>query len=160
MFEDELISQGKIPAKFLRILNGLLKAKKDYDDKKLTKTEVEKVKKDSRIFIRFLVEYMQRKRGKEIEKAKIRVKHGNKYGEVLLLEDTAFIVHDIDHEEKEISKAKINQDGSLGAVSRSSLEEMEKALAKTSIPEKTFIKQPIFEDLKTIFGKDVEVLIN
>jgi len=31
LFENELISQGKIPAKFLRILNEILRAKRDYD---------------------------------------------------------------------------------------------------------------------------------
>src|SRR3989338_1941203 len=160
IFEDELISEGKIPAKFLRILNEIIKAKKDYDEKKLTKQEVENVKKDSGIFIKFLVEFMQRKRGRELERAKIRVKHGNRYGEVILLEDTAYIIHDIDHEEKELSKAKIKQDGSLETIEKSSLEELEKALAKIEIPPKVFIKEPIFEDLKRIFGKDVEVLVN
>jgi len=160
LFEDELISEGKIPAKYLRILNEIIKAKKDYDDKKLTQAEVEKVKKDSGAFIKFLVEYMQRKRGRELERAKIRVKHGNRYGEVLLLGDQAFIIHDIDKEEKEISKAKINKDGGIGTVSRTTLEEMEKMLAKVEIPPKVFIKEKIFEDLKGIFGKDVEVLVN
>src|SRR3989339_2019165 len=58
LFEDELISQGKIPAKFLRILNEILKAKKDYDEKKLTKVEVDKVQKDSNELIKFLVEHI------------------------------------------------------------------------------------------------------
>ncbi len=118
------------------------------------------IKKESGVFIIFLVEYMQRKRGRELERAKIRVKHGNRYGEVLLLGDTAFIIHDIDKEEKELSKAKINPDGSIGTTQKSSLEELEKALAKVEIPPKVFIKEPIFEDLKKIFGKDVEVLVN
>jgi len=160
LFEDKLISQGKIPAKFLRILNEIIKAKKDYDDKKLTRIEVERVKKDSNELIKFLVEYMQRKRGRELERAKIRVKHGNRYGEVILLGKEAFIIHDIDHEEKELSKAKIREDGSLGTTQKSSLEELEKALAKVEIPPKVFIKEPIFEDLKNIFGKDVEILVN
>lgn len=160
IFENELIAQGKIPAKFLRLLNLIIKAKKDYDAKKLTKTEVEKVKKHSREFIKFLVEYMQRKRGRELEKAKIRVKHGNKFGEVILLEKEAFIIHDIDKEEKEISVAPIKENGSLGAPKRSSLEELEKALASAKIPHKAFIKAPIFEDLKNFFGKDVEVLVS
>jgi len=160
LFEDKLISQGKIPAKFLRILNEIINAKKDYDDKKLTKVEVEKVKKGSNELIKFLVEYLQRKRGREIERTKIRVKHGNRYGEVILLGDTAFIIHDIDHEEKEISKAKIKEDGSLGTTQKSSLEELEKSLSKVEIPPKVFIKEPIFEDLKSIFGKDVEILVN
>ncbi|MBW2989330.1 nucleotidyltransferase domain-containing protein [Candidatus Woesearchaeota archaeon] len=160
LFEDELIAEGKIPAKYLRILNEIIQAKKDYDTKKLTEPEVEKVKRDSGSFIKFLVEYMQRKRGKEIERAKIRVKHGNRYGEVLLFGEQAFIIHDIDKEEKEISRAKINKDGSLGTVARSSLEDMEKVLAKVEIPPKVFIKERIFEDLKSVFGKDVEVLVN
>lgn len=160
LFEDELISQGKVPAKFLRVLNEIIKAKKDYDNKNLTKMEVERVKKDSNELIKFLVEYLQRKRGREIERAKIRVKHGNKYGEVILLGDTAFITHDIDHEEKEISKAKIKGDGRLGTVEKSSLEELEKVLTKVEIPPKVFIKEQIFEDLKNIFGKDVEILVN
>ncbi|MBW2980836.1 nucleotidyltransferase domain-containing protein [Candidatus Woesearchaeota archaeon] len=160
IFEDELIAQGKIPAKFLRSLNEIIKAKKDYDDKKLTKQEVEKVKQEAGAFVKFLVEHMQRKRGRELERAKIRVKHGNRFGEVLLLGDVAFIIHDIDKEEKEMSKAKINPDGSLGTTHTSSLEELEKSLAKVEIPPKVFIKEPIFEDLKKIFGKDVEVLVN
>jgi len=40
------------------------------------------------------------------------------------------------------------------------LEELEKALAKIGIPQKTSIKEPIFEDLKRVFGKDVEILMN
>jgi uncharacterized protein (UPF0332 family)/predicted nucleotidyltransferase len=160
VFENELISQGKIPAKFLRILNEIIKAKKDYDDKKLTKVEVEKVQKDSNELVKFLVEYIQRKRGRELERTKIRVKHGERYGEVILLDKQAFIIHDIDHEDKEISKAKIKEDGSLGTTQKSSLEELEKALANIKIPQKVFIKEPIFENLKDIFGKDVEVLVS
>jgi len=159
IFEDELISQGKIPAKFLRILNMIIKAKQDYDIKKLTKNEVENVKKHSREFVKFLVEYMQRKRGREIERAKIRVKHGNKYGEVILLGDEAYIIHDLDAEDKGISKANITKEGGLNTVVSSDFEELEKAIAKVKIPPKAFIKQKIFEDLKRIFGKDVEVLV-
>jgi len=160
IFEKEMIHSGKIPDKYLRTLNAIMKAKKDYDVKKLTKHEVDKVKKESGAFVKFMVEYMQRKRGRELERAKIRVKHGNTYGEVLLLDNTAFIIHDIDREEKTMSKANINPDGGLGVTHDTNLEELEKALVKVEIPAKVFIKQKIFEDLKKIFGKDVEVLVN
>ncbi len=160
IFEDELISKGKIPAKFLRILNGIIKAKSDYDSGKLTKPEVDRVKKDSSELTKFLIEHIQRKRGRELEKAKIRVKHGNRYGEVMLIGDDVFIIHDVDHEEKEISQGKLSESGSITGIHRSSLEELEKVLAKTEIPPKVFIKEKIFEDLKSIFGKDVEILVN
>jgi len=159
MFKDALVDLGKVPDRFLRILQDIVQAKKDYDAKKLTKHEVEKVKKESGQFVKHLVEYLQRKRGRELEKTRIRVKHGEKIGEVILLGDIAYIIHDIDAEEKYLSKAPINKDGSLGTPTETSLEEMEKALAKTDIPPRVFIKQPIFDDLKKIFGKDVEVLI-
>ena len=136
------------------------KAKKDYEAKKLTKIEVERVKKDSNELIKFLVEYLQRKRGREIERAKIRVKHGSKYGEVILLGEVAFIIQDIDQQEKDISRARIKEDGSLGPAEKSYLEELEKELAKVEIPPRVFIKEPIFENLKGIFGKDVEILVN
>ena len=42
----------------------------------------------------------------------------------------------------------------------SSVEELQKALSKVKIPKKAFVKQPIFENLKEIFGKDIEILVN
>jgi len=159
LFDDELISTGKIPAKYLRTLNMIIKAKKDYEAKKLTKSEVEQVKKQSRDFIRFIVEYIQRKRGIELEKTKIKVKYGKKYGEVILLGEKAFIIHDIDKEDKGISTAVITKEGGLDTITESNLEELEKAIVDIKIPPKAFIKQKIFEDLKRIFGKDVEILV-
>ena len=137
----------KIPAKFLRTLNDLIKAKRDYDEKRLSKVEVEKVRRETSDLLKFLVEYMQRKRGRELERAKVRVKHGERHGEVILLDDTAFIIHDIDHEDKEVSKAAITKEGGLATITPSSLEELEKAIASKKIPPKVFIKEKIFEDL-------------
>ncbi|MAG38656.1 hypothetical protein CMO90_01065 [Candidatus Woesearchaeota archaeon] len=160
IFESEVIHKGLIPEKYLRILKQIIKNKKAYDAKKLLKHDVSKLNKQAMKLIKFLVEYIQRKRGRELEKTKIRVKHGKKYGEVILIEKKAFIIHDIDSDEKDISKADINSDGSLGRITESSLEELEKVLTAVEIPAKAFIKEPIFEDLKNIFGRDVEVLIN
>ncbi len=160
-FKKEMVLLGKIPEKYLRILKDIVKAKKDYDNKKLTRQEVEQVRKESADFIKFVVEYMQRKRGKEIDRAKIRIKYGNnKFGEVILLDKNAFIIHDIDAEDKKISKGKVEKDGNIDVVKEANLEEFEEALAKTDIPPKVFIKEKTFERLKSIFGADVEILVN
>ncbi|GAF88756.1 unnamed protein product, partial [marine sediment metagenome] len=89
-FEEEMIHKGKIPQTHLRTLELIIKGKKDYDAGKLTKTEVDQVKKESRNFVKFMVEYLQRKRGRELERAKIRVKHGERFGEVILMDDIAY----------------------------------------------------------------------
>ncbi|MBT4651194.1 hypothetical protein HOC13_01605 [Candidatus Woesearchaeota archaeon] len=160
IFENELISTGKVPSRYLRDLNEIIEAKKDFDKGKLTKSEIEKTRKNSGPLIKFLIEHMQRKRGRELERAKIKIKHGEKYGEVYMLDTEAFIIHDIDAKEQRVERAPINSDGSLGPSEESSLEEFEKALAKIKFPQRVFIKAPVFEDLKGIFGKDIEVLLS
>lgn len=160
LFEKNIISKGYLPQKYHRVLDSLVKAKKDYDKGKLSKTEINQVKKESRDFMKAMVEYIQRKRGKELEKTKIRVKHGDKYGEVILLGKKAFIIHDIDDPGEGLSIGDIDDDGSLKNIKKTGLEELEGAIANVTIPPKVFIKQPIFGDLKEIFGKDVEVLLN
>ena len=157
-FKSKLINTGKIPQRYARVLKELLE--KTNNPSKIPKTEIENINKDGREFIRFVVEYTQRKRGFELERAKIRVKYGDKYGEVVLLDDWAFIIHDLDAKEKEVSKAPLNKDGSLGTIRGSNLEELDQHAAKAKIPKKAFVKEPIFDNLKEIFGKNVEVLVN
>ena len=48
LFEDELISTGKVPARYLRDLNEIVEAKQKHDLKKLTKTDIEKQEKEVR----------------------------------------------------------------------------------------------------------------
>jgi uncharacterized protein (UPF0332 family)/predicted nucleotidyltransferase len=158
-FEDKLIATGRLPAKMLRLLNEFFSAKKAYDAGKLSKLDIDKARKSASELTKNVVEHLQRKRGRELEQAKIRVKYGDKYGEITLLGNTAFVIRNIDAPQKNIEKTAINTDGSLGALQESSWEEYEKALAKMAIPAKAFIKEPVFESLKKIFGRDVEVLV-
>ncbi|MFP4524274.1 MAG: nucleotidyltransferase domain-containing protein [Candidatus Woesearchaeota archaeon] len=159
-FKEFLTDKGSLPAKTARLLEEVIAAKDEYQKGKLTKAEAQKAKKKSRELVKALVEHLQRRRGRELERTKIRVKHGNTYGEVVLLGKQAFIIHDIDREDKDVSKAEVQADGSLGKVRQSSLEELEHALAKVEIPSRAFIKQPIFDDLVQVFGKDVEISVN
>ncbi len=160
LFKSALVETGKIPERYLRLLNDIFKAKKDYEEKRISKTEVEKVRKESGDFIRFLIEYMQRRRGRELERVRIRVKYGKKFGEVVWLEKVAFIIHDIDAEEKEVHKADILPDGSLANERNSSMEEFESAISKAEIIPRVFIKEKTFESLKKRFGPDVEIFVN
>ena len=160
LFEDELISTGKLPARYLRDLNEIVDAKRKHDSNKLDKADIETARKGSSSLLKFLIEYMQRKRGKELERARIRVKYGEKFGEVVLFDKVAFVIKDVDAKEQQLEKAQINSDGSLGTLETSSLEEFEKELAKLKMPPKVFIKEQIFDDIKSIFGRHVEVLLN
>ncbi len=158
--QEKLVATGKVPSKIIEILDKIITTKTAYDDKTLSKFDMVAFQKDAQGFIRFALEYIQRKRGRELERAKIRVKYGQKFGEVMLLDTHAFIVHDVDVKDKEISKALLNEDGGLGQLDKSSPEELEKAITAAKIPKRAFVKEPIFADLKKIFGPQVEVLIH
>ncbi|MBU2590373.1 MAG: hypothetical protein KKA65_00140 [Nanoarchaeota archaeon] len=158
LFKEKLIEEEKIPAKFLRILKDIEKAKKDFEMGKLSKQEVNKVKKDARLFIKVLVEHMQRKKSLELERTKVRFKYGKKVGELIILEDLAFIVKDLEDRD-EMLKADITKEGGLDNIKPSSLEELEKHISKIRITKKAFVRERLFEDLRTLVGEDVEILL-
>ena len=158
--KKNLIDTGKLPQSVYTSFNKIVDAKKKFDSNKLSKNEVIKAKKDYNIFIKSVVEYLQRKRAKEFSTSKIKVKHGEKFGEVMLLGDKAFIVKDIDAQEKEFISASIGKDGSLEKVQKSSYDELEKALSEKVKFEKLFLKEKLFESLKDVFGSEIEVMMN
>jgi len=155
----DLAKKGVIPERFYGILKSVLKAKKDYDNRRLTKQELEKVRRNANIFIGAMVEYIQRKRGAELERAKIRFKYGDKFGELFLLGNDAFIIDDIDAKQKTIAKAAV-KDGSLINIKKSNIVELEKAITGSKIPKHVFISEAIFEDLRKLYGKDVKISVN
>lgn len=156
LFKKKLVDAGKLPDKFLKILSEVIGAKKDYEAGKITRHEIEKVNKEARIFIKSLIEFIQRTKRIELERTRIRFKYGKKVGEVIIFEDSAFLIEDITKKE-EIHKAKI-VDGRLKSVEKSSLQEMEQSLEKAKIPEQVTIRNSLFIDLKEIVGEEVEIL--
>jgi len=153
---SKLVKKGLFNKKDLDLL------KKTFEELKKTssKEALDKLRRQSSQVIKKVLEHIQRKRGLELERAKIRVKYGEKFGEVYLLEETAYLVDDIDAKEKKIRKAKIMPNGSLGKLQDSSLKELDGALVNVKVPKNVFIKEPIFENLKKVYGKDIEVMIN
>ncbi|MBS3117375.1 hypothetical protein J4430_00640 [Candidatus Woesearchaeota archaeon] len=156
-FKSILVDEGKVPEQYLRTFRLILKAKRDYDTKKISKQEIDKVHKEARVFIKGMVEYIQRRKGLDIERAKIRFKYGNNFGEIMLLDNVAFITGNLQKRE-DIKKADIVE-GGLHNVVKSSLDELEKHLTQTKIPDKVFIQERIFEDLKRLYGEKVEILL-
>ena len=117
------------------------------------------INKEARNYIKTLFEFIQRSRGLELERAKVRFKYGhNKYGEILLLDKVAFIIGDLEKKD-DVNIANI-VNGSLKNIRKSSIEEMEKELSNIKIPARAFIKEPLFEDLKKLYGNDVEVAVS
>ncbi|MEK6904432.1 MAG: hypothetical protein AABW87_02445 [Nanoarchaeota archaeon] len=131
----------------------------DLKRKKLTRYEKNKAIRENTFLIRILFEHVQRKKGIELERAKIKIKYGEKFGEIYLLDKVAYIIEDAGSKESRITKAVIREDGGLGNLEESSLVELEGALAAVKMPPKAFIKEKIFEDLRKIYGNDVAIMV-
>lgn len=161
LFKKHLVEEKKLFAKsHLDALKIVIDTKNSYKTKKLSWPELEKIRREARLFIKSVAEYIQRKKGFELERAKIRFKYGDVFGEAVLLDNVAYIINDVAATEKEISRAEIKSDGRLGEIKKSSVEEFEKAVMNIEIPPKVFIKEKLFESLKNLFGRDIEILVN
>ncbi|MFW5852480.1 MAG: nucleotidyltransferase domain-containing protein [Nanoarchaeota archaeon] len=159
LFKNHLIDTGILPHSVFSTFKKIIKAKSNFESGKLSKNEVVKIKKEYNTFIKELVEYIQRKRAKDIDRSKIRIKYGNKFGEVIVFGRKAYVVHDLDAEEREVSVSKLDGSGALQEIKKSSMEELEEELSKNAIFDRIFIKEKLFESLKKIFGENIEIMM-
>ena len=159
IFKENLVDKGLVPEKLLRTLKSVIEVRKDYQKGKLSKQEVEKTKREARIFIKAMTELIQRKKSSELDRSRIRFKYSDKFGEVYLFKDKAFIIEDIEKKDV-INTANISKNGSLTDLKQSSFEEFEKYIAKAEIPNNVFVKEKLFESLKELYGKGVEIMVN
>ncbi|MBS3172106.1 hypothetical protein J4438_00815 [Candidatus Woesearchaeota archaeon] len=155
-FRKFCLKEG-LPEKLADDFKFFNKSYNDFKTKKLTKAESDAVKREARTFVRVLEDHIQRKKFLGVERAKIRFKHGNKMGEILLLNGVAFIVENVAAKEKDIKKATI-VNGRLKDVKKSDIIEMDKYLIDTEIPKVLSVKESLFDDLKKIVGKEIEII--
>ena len=157
LFEKKLIQTSKLPAKYAKIVVELDVAKKDHDAGKLTKVELDKTIKQTGELIRVLVDYVQRKKIMELERSRLRVKHGERMAELTFLGNRVFLLKDVNDKDA-LEQAEINRDGKIDSLKPCKPEEYEQALTKL-VPKKTALTQPLFESITDIFGKNAEILL-
>ncbi len=153
----KFIEKENLPESLSDSLKYFNKAYADFKSKKLIKAESDKVKREVRTFIRAVTEHVQRKKFFGIERAKIKFKHAGKIGEILILKDQIFIIKDLKQKDK-IQKADIVK-GKLVDLKDSNRDELDKTLVDVEVPQSISLTTKLFEDLKKIIGKDIELLL-
>jgi len=159
LFDKHLVKKAKIYSNAAVDLKDIIKAKKEHETAKLSKPEINKSIKESRAFIRNVVEYIQRTRARELESSKIRIKYGDKIGELLVLNDAVFVISNLESPEQEIRKGKISEKGVVSGLSASNVEDLESALADSKNLRKVFINESLYNSIKQIFGDKAELII-
>jgi len=155
----KLAEKEKFPPAFVMVLKDIINLKKEFIKKKYSSEEIEKIRRDARIFFKSMLEYLETKKFFELEKAKIKFKYGEHLGEAIIYQDNIYIVEDVKAPEKKIVKAKIKSDGSLSKVESCSLEDFENILSKIKMPVSITIKEKTLESLRDLYGKDIEFII-
>ncbi|MAG45758.1 MAG: hypothetical protein CMH63_03240 [Nanoarchaeota archaeon] len=154
----KLTDKGELDKKLLTIFRDLVKAYEDYKKSKLSRAEIDKARKESRVFMRTLIDYIQYKRGSTLDRITVKVKYGKKIGEVIVFDKEAFVIEDSARKDR-IGKGSVGKDGSINGIAKSSLEELEKYISKGNLPQNVFIRDGLFKSLKEIFGPKMEVLV-
>ena len=155
---EKLASKNEIDRKLVVMYRDMIKAKEDYKKHKLSRAELDKVRKESRLFMRVLIDYIQFKRARDLDRITIKVKYENKAGEVIIFDDAVFVIEDSVKKEK-IGKGRLGKDGDIINIEESTLSELEKYISKERIPKNIFLKEKTFESLKKIFGDKIEILM-
>lgn len=118
-FKKELILNAKLERKNLISLIKLTDFKKKIKIEKITKNEINDLRKSVNDLLSALIEYSQRKEMMELNKKKIDILYENKKGELFIFKDFVFFIPDLVSEKIK----KIHFDGKVEEVMREELKE-------------------------------------
>jgi len=144
-FEAELVNKGLMASSSLDILKEIFKAKKDYEKKKLTSKEIENTRRNGLMLVSMLIEYSQRKKLIEMDKAQFTVKIAGKEGEIYFTGENVFIIKDI--KKPEIQKINLKK----LKLEKSGREELDESLKK--LPEHLTLDRSAIEKVEKLIGK-------
>ncbi|MEK6820513.1 MAG: nucleotidyltransferase domain-containing protein, partial [Nanoarchaeota archaeon] len=143
-FENQFIKKGNLPSNYLKILRDIVKAKKNMKKGKLTRNDVEDVRKNASILISHLIEYNQRCELVSLQRGRMRLKSKDKTYELLITDKSAFLV-----DKGIVSRIDIDK----GRIMNSSIEEMTSALNQQTKKSELRADNKLFEILKNKLGK-------
>ena len=142
-----------LPPQSVKEYSELLKAKKDYEAGKLTKSELEKSKTDGNILFRTLIDAGQRKRLSRMDNYRLQIslKEGN--ADVFIIEGSAYLVSRNDNK---VRRFEIAKDGTLAKEKEAGFEELEKAMEKAK-PRQIAITKGLIASLEKVLGEPVTI---
>jgi uncharacterized protein (UPF0332 family) len=155
-----LVEKHKImPATYTEFLGYLDHIKQDYKRGLVTQEEVNRLERTAHDFIESAINFARTRETAGTDKFKIRFKHQGKEGELWVLGREAFIIKDVQHPEKEVYAAKISPSGKLSKPKQTTVEKITSKRKEIKAERTATVKEQTIESLKTIFGKDLEIVI-
>lgn len=145
-FEKNYVKTGKFTNQHLRILKGIINAKKEFKKGKTNSHEIDRARKDADILTRDLIEFVQRKEMVSINRGKMAIKTKNKTIELLNANGKTFLF-----DGKIIKKI-------TDKIENSTIEEADKEISIQKDKQQLNMNSKVFEILKKEFG-NFEILM-
>ncbi len=149
---SDLVSMGKVPESFLEFIESFESMKK----RRVLYEEANRVERDAEVVCKFVLSFVESLRGKELLKRRVRVKYDNKTGEIWFFSNKVFIIKDISEPEK-IFVAPYNN-GKIGKLKESSIEEFKGAKKTVEIGKEYVVNEETLKSIENIFGKGCKVI--
>jgi len=146
--EDNLVKKGKLPKTVLTILEKIRQAKTAIGKGKISRAEINNVRRDADLLMRMLTEYAQRKDMLEAEKLRFRAKIDGKDAELYIFEKNIYVAFDNAVKKIDVDNVKITD---------SSRDDLDVALKKE--PNEGKITPGVLAILEKLLGKKVEILV-
>ncbi|HOI18605.1 MAG TPA: nucleotidyltransferase domain-containing protein [Candidatus Woesearchaeota archaeon] len=157
-FQEILVDTNKIPSKICDQFKKVIEIKKE--DKSLNKVDVEKYRKSATEFIKYVLEYMDRKRAKIIEQHKIKIRYGNKrdkISQLAILKDEIFFIKDM-AEQNNVLKYDY-KDGKISGEKKIGIDDLDKAIMDNPLSLRPVIDRKLIEFIESNIGKEYDIIL-
>ncbi len=148
-FYKEIVNKGEMPPKSLVVLREIIKAKQDYKKGKLSKQEIDRVRRDGQEFIFAITEYEQRKNLILTEKARFKVKISGKLADLYIFDDAYLISGE---KKKEVLRVNLKKK----KLEASNLDEVAEKLK--NVPKQIEVTPEKINEIRKIIGKEITFL--
>jgi len=143
-FKKEFIKKGRLPEQYLKILEDIVKVKKEFKKGRVKRSDVENVRKNASLLINQLIEYNQRCDLVSLQKGRLRLKTKSKTYELVLTDKAVFL----------IDKGKIIRiNAKKNKLEDSNAQELSKALNEQVKKSEVVVDEDLFNFLKKKIGR-------
>lgn len=158
-FKSTVISKKILPTAYTEFLNYFEHIKEDHKKNLVTQEEVIRLEKNAHDFIEAVIGFARTREVKGTDKFKFKVSYRDKNAEVWILGSVIYIISDITKPETGVLKGNISSQGMITKLEKSDVSELTKKRKNIKVSETATVKEKTIESLKSVFGQDIEIVI-
>ena len=126
--------------------------------KKLSKAELQKLRRTARLFIKNIGESIQKRKSKTIERSAYVLKYGDKQCKAYLFENVIFLVEDEESKKGSVIKIEVKKD-TFSKPIKVELKEFYDYIGNMQVPTRITLTEKYLKEFEKVFGKEVTLYL-